>query len=60
MTSKIYVDQVFRPLAVDFYEECLGEIGKMMYRDDSATYHTSQLIKKFCAEVGLLRIIWLV
>ena len=26
--------------------------------DDGAAYHTSKYTKKFCAEVGLLRMIW--
>ena len=58
MTSKIYVDQALRPLAVHFYEECLKGIEEMIYMDDGAGYHTSKNIKKFCAEVGLLRMIW--
>ena len=58
MTSEIYVDQVLRPLAVPFCEECLKEIGEMIYMDDGAGYHTSKYTKKFCAEVGLLRMIW--
>ena len=30
----------------------------MRYMDDGAAYHTSKYTKKFCAEVGLLRMIW--
>lgn len=58
MTSEIYVDQVLRPLAIPFYEECLREIGEMIYMDDGTSYHTSKYTKKSCAEVGLLRMIW--
>ena len=58
MTSKIYSDQALRLLAVPFYEECLKEIEEMIYIDDDARYYTSKYTKKFCAEVGLLRIIW--
>lgn len=42
MTSEIYVDQVLQPIAVPFYEECLREIGEMIYMDDGAAYHTSK------------------
>ena len=41
-----YVDQVLRPLAVPFYEECLREIGEMIYMDDGAAYHTFKYTKK--------------
>ncbi len=58
MTLEIYVDQVFRSLAAPFYEEYLGEIGKMIYIDDSTVYHTSKFTKKFYAEVELLYMIW--
>ncbi len=58
MTLEIYVDQVLRLLAVLFYEECLGEIGEMIYIDDSAAYYISKLTKKFCTEVELLYMIW--
>lgn len=58
ITSEIYIDQVLRLLGVPFYEECLREIGKILYMDDDAAYYTSKYTKKFCAEVGLLRMIW--
>ncbi len=58
MASEIYVDQVLQPLAVLFYEECLREIGEMIYIDDGAVYYTSKYTKKFCAELGLLCMIW--
>ena len=58
MISKIYIDQVLQTLAVPFYEECLRKIREMIYIDDSARYHISKYTKKFCTEVGLLRMIW--
>ncbi len=57
MILEIYVVQVLQPLTVLFYKECLGEIGEIIYMNDSAAYHTSKLTKKFCAEVGVLSII---
>ncbi len=58
ITSEIYVNQVLRRLALLVYEQCLREIGEMIYMDDGAAYHTSKYTKKFCTEVGLLRMIW--
>ena len=59
MTLEIYVDQVLRPLAVLFDEECLREIEEIIYMDDSAGYYIFKYTKNFCSEVGLLLIIWL-
>lgn len=58
MNSEIYVNQVLRLLAFSFYEECMREIGDIIYMDDGAGYHMSKYTKKFCREVGLLRMIW--
>ena len=58
MTSEIYNDQVFQPLAVSFSKECLKEIGKMIYIDDGTRYHMSKYTKKFYAKVVLLHMIW--
>ncbi len=58
MTLEIYVDQVLRPLVILFYEECLREIGEIIYMDNGAAYYTSKYIKKFYTKVGLLCMIW--
>lgn len=56
---EIYINQVYQLLVVFFYKEYLGEIGKIMYMNDSTIYYTSKLTKKFHIEVRLLYMIWL-
>lgn len=59
MTLEIYVNQLLWLLAVPFYNEFLVKIRQIIYIDDNIVYHTSKQTKKFCAEVGLLHMMWL-
>lgn len=58
ITSEIYVNQVFQPLSLLFFEKIIEKKRFIIQISDSTTYHISKLMIKFCCKIGLLRMKW--